>query len=69
MQSSWITRRRAGLAAAVLAVTAGVAAVPGAASAQDDHFKTPKIGHVWTIILENKSSGRTAGATVRAIQE
>jgi phosphatidylinositol-3-phosphatase len=48
----------AALAGTFVIASAGVAgASPDAASAPDWHggFHTPKIGHVWTIILENKS--------------
>ena len=58
MQTSWIKRRRGLLAGAVLAASAlSAMAFTGAAtaSAHGDTFSTPKIGHVWTIMLENKS--------------
>jgi hypothetical protein len=55
MTSRSITRRPARLAAAVLVVGGALAAGSAPASAHDDHFQIPKIGHVWTIILENKS--------------
>jgi hypothetical protein len=37
-------------ATAAMVVTTG-----GSAQAESDHGKAPKIGHVWTIVLENKS--------------
>ncbi|WP_194923666.1 alkaline phosphatase family protein [Catenulispora pinisilvae] len=46
------------LAAGLLALSAAAAMVvttSGTAQADSQHGKTPKIGHVWTIILENKS--------------
>ncbi|WP_194914397.1 alkaline phosphatase family protein [Catenulispora rubra] len=46
------------VAAGLLALGATAAMVmttSGTAQAESDHGKTPKIGHVWTIILENKS--------------
>jgi hypothetical protein len=45
------------MALAVAAVAAAATAVTPAAAAQatDNHFASPRIGHVWTIMLENKS--------------
>jgi hypothetical protein len=43
------------LAGAFVLASAGVAAAAPAAAEQPNSFHTPKIGHVWTIILENKS--------------
>ena len=44
-------------ATALAAVTAGASmmSTSATAGADDSHFAPPKIGHVWTIILENKS--------------
>ncbi|HEX7662691.1 MAG TPA: alkaline phosphatase family protein [Pseudonocardiaceae bacterium] len=41
----------------ILAASAALVALsaPATAQAAPDHFNPPKIGHVWTIILENKS--------------
>ena len=50
--------RRKQVAAGLIALSAATAAMVtagGTAQADSDHGKTPKIGHVWTIILENKS--------------
>src|SRR5215472_17094248 len=38
-----------------IAVSSAVVATPGSAGAEESHFTPPKIGHVWTIELENKS--------------
>jgi hypothetical protein len=40
---------------AAVAIGSVVVAAPAAAGAEQSHFAPPKIGHVWTIILENKS--------------
>lgn len=49
-------RRLVGVTAlTAIAVGSAVVATPGSAGAEESHFTPPKIGHVWTIILENKS--------------
>ncbi|MGW0210218.1 hypothetical protein ACWDZ8_32005 [Streptomyces sp. NPDC003233] len=49
-------RFAAGAGAAVVGAIAAGTLAPGSASAHEEHHPTAhKIGHVWTIILENKS--------------
>lgn len=50
------TLRLAGVVTlAAVAIGSLVAAAPAASGAEQSHFAPPKIGHVWTIVLENKS--------------
>ncbi len=52
------SRWAAGVAAAVVTLTATALVSTGTAGAEaqgSEHFRPPRIGHVWTIIFENKS--------------